>query len=137
MTAVQHSSEGLTELLLMALYYILLLSPPDSNINLVYLYQGGKFGAKNRVFSKNIAVSAPTELQRRRAGQRAVVQGDGRGQGDGQLLHLQTGRAGERQEADQAPTTGNQRSGQSDTVNGGKMIYVWWGTKLYREGGKR
>lgn len=87
-----------------------------------------------------VAVSAPTELQRRRAGQRAVVQGDGWGQGDGKLLHLQTGRSGERQEADQAPTTGNQRSGQSDTVNGGKMIYFWWGkgdTHLYRDGVKR
>ena len=85
-----------------------------------------------------VAVSSSTELQRRRAGQREVVQSDGwgpRGEGDGQLLHLQTWRAGERQEADQAPTTGNQRSGQSDTVNGGKMIYFWWGeTHLYREG---
>ena len=67
-------------------------------------------------------MSPPTELQRRRAGQREVVQGDGR-EGDGQLLHLQTWWSGEGQETNQTPPSGNKRPGQSDTVNVGNMQY--------------
>ena len=45
---------GLTQLLLMALYYILLLSPPDSNINLVYLSRGGIWGKKKEFSVKTL-----------------------------------------------------------------------------------
>ena len=106
----------------------------SSDLEFIYWEISGQKSDISVKFVPIVAVSSPTELQRRRAGQREVVQSDGRwprGEGDGQLLHLQTWRAGERQEADQAPTTGNQRSGQSDTVNGGKMIYFWWGTYTY------
>ena len=106
----------------------------SSDLEFIYWEISGQKSEISVKFVSNIVVSSSTELQRRRAGQREVVQSDGwgpRGEGDGQLLHLQTWRAGERQEADQAPTTGNQRSGQSDTVNGGKMIYFWWGTYTY------
>ena len=112
----------------MALYIILqriFFSSSGLKYQLGLLSLGGNFG-KMRIFPKicpNFAVSAQAELQRRRAGQREVVQGHGQREGDGQLLHLQACPSPGRQEADQASSPGNKRPGQSDTVNVGNMQY--------------